>query len=102
MALQIIITRWTSAPIKYKSVFTAPPPTPKCQNIHESIRYSLEETAETADTKGPWSPTAYKHIQTRFENIQTLAHIIEHTTTDPPEINENQIEILKKTERMSK
>ena len=52
--------------------------------------------------KEPWSPTAYTHIQTRLGNIQTLAHIIEHTTTDPPEINENQIETLKQIEGMGK
>ena len=95
MARQIIITRWTRAPIRYESAFKPPPQPPKKLNIHESIRYSLEEIAQTADTKGPWSSSAYKHIQTRLENIQTLAHIINHTT-DPPKINEDQIETLKK------
>ena len=94
MALQIIITRWTRAPIKYESVFNPPPQTQKTLNIHESIRYSLEEIAQTAGTKGPWGPSAYKHIQTRLGNIQTMAHIIEHTAA-PPEISENQIETLK-------
>ena len=76
MALQIIITRWTRAPIKYESVFNPSPQTQQTLNIHESIRYSLEKIAQVADTKGPWNPPAYKRIQTRLGNIQTLAHII--------------------------